>query len=119
MIDTPHLALVHDNQLLRPRRQSRNAELRRFDADEHVPPRAESSPPPAIAVLDKTASPQPAQGSTEFQALVRRVEDGENPHRLLAGLKARRVEIEQALQEVQSNIQVLAIAIVLKERGLL
>jgi len=119
MTETPHLALVHDSQLPRHRRQSRKAELRRLDADEPMPRRAGSSPPPAIAGLDETASTQPTQGSAEFQALVRKVQAGENPHEVLAGLKARRVEIEQALQEVQSNIQVLAIAIVLRERGLL
>ena len=119
MTDTSHLTLVHDNQSFRRRRQPPKAESRRFDGDRQLSRYPGSSPAPAIAVLNEAAQPNPAQGSAEFRALVRRVRAGENPHRLLSGLKARRVEIEQALQEVQSNIQVLAIAIVLKERGLL
>ena len=120
MTDTPHVALVvHDNQLPRLRRQSRKAQLRSFDGDKQSPRRAGSFPSPAVVVLNESAPPKSTQSSAEFQALIRRVQAGENPHRLLAGLKARRLEMEQALQELQSNIQVLAIAIVLKERGLL
>jgi hypothetical protein len=119
MTDTPHLALVKNNQILRRRRRSREGELRRLDGGEQSPRCAGSSPSPAIALPNQTVPLKPTEGSAEFQALVRCVQAGENPRRLLAGLKARRVEIEQALHEVQSNIQVLAIAIVLKERGLL
>ena len=117
MTDTSHLALVHDNQMPRRGRHPRKAELPRAEGDEQLSRGTGSSPSPAIALVNDPAPPQ--QGGAEFQALVRRVQAGENPRRLLAGLKARRVEMEQALQEVQSNIQVLAIAIVLKDRGLL